>query len=1256
MKQKFIPLSGMNSQGALSTVSPAQYTAAFNVNIADPQEGKLGSVTNKVGNVKTTIPYFETEALNPLAAISDGNPFFQITRINGVDLDTPLTNWEEFWFNENTIKRVVGTYEDAARDRLYYFIAFEQNQVVGTDDDTLSEKFWLGDPFLALVVFEKYEILDDYYILLENGSIVLTEDGDFLINENSVNGDILGDTYVVGLWQYYGNKFEWGSRWNITGIGMIGNELFWSMGEKDQPMFVNVERGIFTFQPAYDSIYEIDPVPYDLVRTTTGNPYALETYMDFIDQKVSYQIKRGGLFPMSTGVRSEAGAVILGDKVMQFSFRYIYENGYESVLAPFTEKILYLNPNGDPYNVIDLKFPDIEVVPRDVKRVEFCYREGNFDADGVWVSFKSVPIDELNLTVFRYSQYTFTYRGNRTGLVIPTDQAIRTFDAVPLQANALEVASNRVFLGNVIPAGSYDIDVNDLNFTIQVNSGDGEAVYGSYQAYEVAGEFEDFSGSGVASSSPVYYVLIIVNNSPDTSYNGIYSFSESGSVADINLFGTGNLPTQVDLDTPVVSWTGSALSSSEVSGQIEQYLTPDTPPTPPSGFPVFNGMIINSYGTYSGGQVLMDAFTTNSSLFSQYKTGTSYQFGIVPYDSEGRTCGVLTNDDMIIDIPFRSYGNATSNAIVTFEISVDANFPEWAETYSIVRTKNLTISDYVQFGGVITNGKPSIIYARGNNIDGIPTYELLDNDTGSEYVAISIEGLLSSGGGWLKSEDNTVIIIDHLSNVYKTKVLDLYQDEDGNTWYICSWINANFISSTTNPQPIYEFRRNKDISEENNLFYETGYFSFARRVTGSKIFNIKGDTYIKNRNSFFVEHYTVDYKKKHPVDYVIGRPLIPVFSNKQKTIGDRIVFSGTAIIDADVTYVNSFSGLHYKEVSDRSGNIQKLIMTSREEIYGQVMLAIGRTGTSSLYLGESLLKDSSGSVMVTASSEVIGSINELRGGFGTSHPCSVAAYQGTVCWYDVNKGSVVRYNSNGINEISLNGMADYFTVMADFVKPLKLAASISKRHNEYCIHIGVDSNRPDRLLQGYDTDVVNPFELSDGYVIRYSLVNDIWISADTYEPSELDNIGTLEARFNGGRLWIHKSASRNNFFGESYASSVALVLNTNPNTVKVIEAISVESDEKPSHVYIQNLRPYIQQSDLVSNDFRTREGVHYADVLRDRLTPNLIPDYNLGLNIGERIRGQYINVSVEYDYPDEDFELNAINIKYVESTGHNTLN
>ncbi|MCL5460230.1 hypothetical protein M3M33_16455, partial [Loigolactobacillus coryniformis] len=71
-----------------------------------------------------------------------------------------------------------------------------------------------------------------------------------------------------------------------------------------------------------------------------------------------------------------------------------------------------------------------------------------------------------------------------------------------------------------------------------------------------------------------------------------------------------------------------------------------------------------------------------------------------------------------------------------------------------------------------------------------------------------------------------------------------------------------------------------------------------------------------------------------------------------------------------------------------------------------------------LYLGEVQLVGSDKNAYLASSPNVIGTVNILKGNFGTVNPESVTEYRGNVYWLDANNGRYIQYSSNGLFPIS----------------------------------------------------------------------------------------------------------------------------------------------------------------------------------------------------------------------------------------------
>ena len=772
MNQKFLPLGGINLSTSLGLVPPTDYTASFNCHISNDSEGKAGAITNIMGNVPTSISYLETLEQNPFAQylateiVPDVFTYAKVAQYNGVDTTVGSEpNWNEFFFTTHK-GRVVGAYEEPERRRLYYLIAW--------DGFTYKETTLIAPTplrkntgMLALVCFEQYETISDYFILQQNGSIIITDDGDFLVNEASEDGDILGQTYMVGLWGFGDETYTWGDNFVVTGMGKEGNDLTWVMNEKYDPMTINVERGILSYQSSYVSEYESNNEAYIKVDVANNNiayyqnidpdMVQMDRFNAFFRPEDFTFIKRGGLKPPTIVADFDASIPrILGSNVLQFCYRYVYDNGYRSVLSPYSTKVRSAKVDADDYyNRVTITLPQTEELPIAVSKVEVCVRSGAFDStDSGWTVIEVKDRDDVvNVSDSSQMVYSTVYTGERLGEHIDAVSASKIFDAVPLRAEALEMAKNRVFMGNVIPAGSYDIDANDFLVTFSSIAAVSTPFTGSYKLYDIE-EIEvdpEYGGGGVSEYTQAF---LLVNSTPNV-YNGLYPVPSGFGEAE---FLANTMPTSLPNLEPsnvLVSWSGSTKTDIEIRAALSDYLQysddVEIQVTEAAGTNTNNPVTLSKFGSAAGG--------------TQYKGGGSYQFGVIPYDSKGRTAGVVTREDWVVDIPERTYTDVATVASVN---ALFINFPDWVTHFSFARTECLNISSFRQYKGA---GTSSVTFAKSKRVDDVTGYELT-TEANADYLAVSLKGLQRQGQGFEINPDSRyrILIKDAVNEIETTPI------------------------------------------------------------------------------------------------------------------------------------------------------------------------------------------------------------------------------------------------------------------------------------------------------------------------------------------------------------------------------------------------------------------------------------------------------------------------------------------------------
>jgi len=183
----------------------------------------------------------------------------------------------------------------------------------------------------------------------------------------------------------------------------------------------------------------------------------------------------------------------------------------------------------------------------------------------------------------------------------------------------------------------------------------------------------------------------------------------------------------------------------------------------------------------------------------------------------------------------------------------------------------------------------------------------------------------------------------------------------------------------------------------------------------------------------------------------------------------------------------------------------------------------------------------------------------------------------------------------------------------------------------------------------------NFYEPYDGYggVWCFQPSVDKWTSLYSFRPEWMSSVGNRLVTFKSGKPYVHNSAAYNTFYGQAYDSVLAFVHNEAGNITKTYMAVSVEGDT-PDIVHVRTEVPNVQSSDVRAADYEIKEGVKYASVLRDRLSPNTPGTVNDKLMKGDRMRGEIAKFLVLFSQPVTKKVLKLFNIVFNASRGHNT--
>jgi hypothetical protein len=608
--------------------------------------------------------------------------------------------------------------------------------------------------------------------------------------------------------------------------------------------------------------------------------------------------------------------------------------------------------------------------------------------------------------------------------------------------------------------------------------------------------------------------------------------------------------------------------------------------------------------------------------------------------------------------------------------------PEWAYYYSVVRTLNLRTRFFIQ-------GYTDDTKWVGRDANGAYTaFSSYYNPISTVGIAISTVSLQNSGLGYIYNEgDESILTFGYQNNTYNFELPVIAQEGNYVIVKVTEKIGTQLIGIIGNAQYklIYEFYTPYKHSEQ-EPYYEIGsIYAINNPKTSSREYStlsgiMNPDSYILYRNNqaggAYVNTMSPNDRYYQRWDSDAGKiNFITKLGRAENTT--EILWSDTLVSGTQINGTSTFRVGNNTYVPSDCGSISKLILTSKVQDQGTVMLSICTNETNSMYLGETQITDSTGKVQFFGAnaSQVISTINTLKGSFGTVNPEAVVEFRGSVFYPDANRGVWVQYSSNGLFPISNYKMTRFWKLffkrylssegqqyMSDNnIRPY-LFSTVDASHLELLISIPqIYENPPKGYLVDYPNDIY-PFDIYDGkgktvvFCLENTGVQPHWQGSYSFNPEQFMCLQNKLYSMKDGNLFQHNMVdNQNNFYGRIYTSKIMVVSNQLPQRPKVYNNISVEGNMKPIFVYLYNDYPYLQTSDLEDVDFRDLEGVFYATLYRNKIIDDGSGTYQTtALLTGEKMRNVAMKIMFEFDVAEAPLELKFVNIGYAISKGHTT--
>jgi len=866
----------------------------------------------------------------------------------------------------------------------------------------------------------------------------------------------------------------------ITGVGMNDDLLFFTDGETE-PKRINVERGLKKHDSSYTQLKT-----YDVFEN-----YGVNNGANFSDSVITIA-RPAPIFPPTTNRLKDTSVKTnnISDMAFHFAFRYVYADGEVSGLSPDSKVSRIPNPDTATSeqlsNVIEVKLPTLGIVNVDVVAIEVFVR-----IDGGQDYFLFETIDDYSV-IGNYGDdpsdaapiLRFTNDGVKTP--ISASDAVLSANTVPVKAKSLECARQRVFLGNVTKG------LNNLNESgIKLNSSVIPLellAAGSLTADWIVIQVNTLDlTQGLPSIVTTYERYYIVNGS---TIDGVYRVNADGNPPTITEAIKNEFTGVNALDSSANgNWQAPAASTSTATGNttVSQLILSLRIAS------ANNALVQKSYFqlTKGGGQSTSTSVTgftsatavTISENTKLWKSSGQYKFGIVFKDKFGRNGRLIDFPDSV-SIPERDalFSRIVKQIRWTLPSSNQHLYiPDWAHAFSVVRTRELTRSFFL-------NLQAKKIYYAPNLTATLTDSDRTFSQGTSQFLAVDLSSIHEATLGYNYSEGDLLRV--HAGNFEAT-----YQivHQSGNFIYASlPETPAVAVLSVNGHHYNIEIFTPRLLNEEEPFFEIGECFSItnpgaSNRSFGSTTGIIKGDIVIKQRgfgtqNNYNLEFQSADISKNTWIQTSNKGYASTRFQQVHKP--HAIIFSENRLVGTLLNGLSTFNALDEKNIPSESGAIQKLILTSKVESLGNNMLAIGTNETASIYLGESQLQGGGGSAVVAIQTGVIGSVQILRGSYGTLHPESVVSQNNKVYWLDVLNGTCVQYDVNGLMPIGDRGIGSFFRERCDLIVT----------QNKTGCHGGFDANENEYILtipevsdveQEYFNDYVNLYSISANILNGY---------------------------------------------------------------------------------------------------------------------------------------------------------------------------
>jgi hypothetical protein len=991
----------------------------------------------------------------------------------------------------------------------------------------------------------------------------------------------------------------------------------------------------------------------DLLYWTDGNvspkgliidKVAAGTYgtveLDFIEAAKTPPIQPAVVAYGDDSNRSTNG---LRRKLYQLKYRWKYDDNSTSTWSPWSETPLPAGLVGTDNDSDATKnnfiATTIETGNKNVTAIDVAFRElGN----NLWLDpLLTVTLNKEELGIADNTQYQYNFYNDNVPTVIDLRESLLLFDYFPLIAKSMVLANGNVLVYGAITEGYDRLGQDELDVEMTVTA---------------------IKNTGVSLGEPsLTYIQVtqtftftVGQNVPTGTVYTVFAFIP---------FIAPSTPPQVITLATYTSIAGD--DAGDVAQAMFNYILANH-----ASYAQAVGGVTFTANLPSGAYILQVVVTPGTGSTS-IATGTGwpwysrYRFGLVYFDSKGRTNGVMTyvnqpatDGDFEIETgAFELDAGIPKTPVINAEINHLP--PSWATKYCWVRSNNLTFDKQLYY---ITNdfqsdtdyyyfGFENIKYYYDNNNKFIYSSidAVVDPEKGDRIKIIAGATVAGYNGTIWSNEDYEILGVVERT---LTGGADL-----GKFVKVKKPVAAEspvFQSSVAMLSLIYTPLQYSNISSDKTVYWEfsqfydvTGGFHMGQLQNQTAIqpatFQFtNGDMYYRQRNMFNRVVPTVtsanfllfdsNYSDFYPSAVNSNGRAEVIEVNAAQTYYPATVRYGQEFEpNTTVNNLPRFYPGNFKDYNRSFGGILKMWIINQYLFLGQEL----KIGSVPILLQIIKTVDQTG--QLTASDELLNTVQYYIDEIGVGDcPEAVSYFNWSAYGIDNRRGRIWRWTNNGIHVIStlynVNSWSSEELPLRDGATSFCYGAFDQKLNNYILAIEAATSSEAQTLTFAEGNDKAGDKPCFESFL--------------SAKPEMMCTVGNLLVMFKDGNLYTHDSETYNNFFGTQYESYITPVFSKPGLQKKSWQSVNLISDgiwDAPEiYSNVMSHGSQRQQTNLIAAEFTIYEGMPSASIKRDTFSRG-------GKTNGGQMKGNWLAVKLRKQNASNLVFLNIVSVKFVDS-------